>query len=219
MLPYHCSQSWRCWRNFWRLSSRRDGSSARLLERIRPEGHSRATGPHPQERPVPAVAAPAAVLEYIVNETWPGAVTGSRATTSLSRSSIVPRRSIPSSTPSCASRPRACETSCANTTTPKGRNDPVRIELPKGSYTPHIEFRQAARLAPGRRTTRGDNSRSAPGAYAGAGSARGRAAAQEYFEAGRRLPCARRPQLNFAAFCPSQIWLEAARRCWPPLCC
>jgi TolB-like protein/Tfp pilus assembly protein PilF len=25
-----------------------------------------------------------------------------------------------------------------------GRDDPVRIELPKGSYTPHIEFRQAA---------------------------------------------------------------------------
>ena len=25
-----------------------------------------------------------------------------------------------------------------------GRDDPVRIELPKGTYTPHIEFRQAA---------------------------------------------------------------------------
>jgi TolB-like protein/tetratricopeptide (TPR) repeat protein len=25
----------------------------------------------------------------------------------------------------------------------EGRNDPVRIELPKGTYTPHIEFRQA----------------------------------------------------------------------------
>ena len=25
-----------------------------------------------------------------------------------------------------------------------GQNDPIRIDLPKGSYTPHIEFRQAA---------------------------------------------------------------------------
>ena len=25
-----------------------------------------------------------------------------------------------------------------------GQKDPIRIELPKGSYTPHIEFRQAA---------------------------------------------------------------------------
>ena len=24
-----------------------------------------------------------------------------------------------------------------------GRSDPIRIDLPKGSYTPHIEFRQA----------------------------------------------------------------------------
>ena len=29
-----------------------------------------------------------------------------------------------------------------------GQNDPVRIDLPKGSYAPHIEFRQAATLAP-----------------------------------------------------------------------
>ena len=28
-----------------------------------------------------------------------------------------------------------------------GQNDPIRIELPKGSYTPHIEFRQAQRPA------------------------------------------------------------------------
>ncbi len=27
-----------------------------------------------------------------------------------------------------------------------GRDDPVRIELPKGTYTPHIEFRQVASL-------------------------------------------------------------------------
>jgi len=25
-----------------------------------------------------------------------------------------------------------------------GQNDPIRIDLPKGSYTPHVEFRQAA---------------------------------------------------------------------------
>ena len=29
-----------------------------------------------------------------------------------------------------------------------GQDDPVRIELPKGTYTPHIEFRQAATLDP-----------------------------------------------------------------------
>ena len=29
-----------------------------------------------------------------------------------------------------------------------GRDDPIRIELPKGTYTPHIEFRQAATLDP-----------------------------------------------------------------------
>ena len=29
-----------------------------------------------------------------------------------------------------------------------GQGDPVRIELPKGTYTPHIEFRQAATLDP-----------------------------------------------------------------------
>ena len=29
-----------------------------------------------------------------------------------------------------------------------GRSDPIRIELPKGSYTPHIEFRQASAPAP-----------------------------------------------------------------------
>ena len=29
-----------------------------------------------------------------------------------------------------------------------GHSDPIRIELPKGSYTPHIEFRQAATLDP-----------------------------------------------------------------------
>ena len=29
-----------------------------------------------------------------------------------------------------------------------GRDDPVRIELPKGTYTPHIEFRQAPTLDP-----------------------------------------------------------------------
>jgi len=29
-----------------------------------------------------------------------------------------------------------------------GQNDPVRIDLPKGNYTPHIEFRQAAPLGP-----------------------------------------------------------------------
>ena len=27
-----------------------------------------------------------------------------------------------------------------------GQNDPIRIDLPKGSYTPHIEFRQAASI-------------------------------------------------------------------------
>src|SRR5262245_33501330 len=30
----------------------------------------------------------------------------------------------------------------------EGRDDPVRIELPKGSYTPRIEFREAVRLVP-----------------------------------------------------------------------
>jgi TolB-like protein len=30
----------------------------------------------------------------------------------------------------------------------EGRDDPVRIELPKGSYTPHIVFRQTPSLAP-----------------------------------------------------------------------
>ena len=29
-----------------------------------------------------------------------------------------------------------------------GQSDPIRIELPKGTYTPHIEFRQAATLDP-----------------------------------------------------------------------
>ena len=29
-----------------------------------------------------------------------------------------------------------------------GRSDPIRIDLPKGSYTPHIEFRQAPTLEP-----------------------------------------------------------------------
>ncbi len=28
-----------------------------------------------------------------------------------------------------------------------GQSDPIRIELPKGSYTPHIEFRQASTLS------------------------------------------------------------------------
>jgi TolB-like protein len=34
-----------------------------------------------------------------------------------------------------------------------GRSDPIRIELPKGSYTPHIEFRQAATPDPPRYET------------------------------------------------------------------
>ena len=31
----------------------------------------------------------------------------------------------------------------------EGQNDPIRIDLPKGSYAPHIEFRQAAKKEPG----------------------------------------------------------------------
>ena len=45
-----------------RLELERDGNSAQTLERIRPGGHSSPTGPHPTQRPVPPVAAPATVL-------------------------------------------------------------------------------------------------------------------------------------------------------------
>ena len=34
-----------------------------------------------------------------------------------------------------------------------GRSDPIRIDLPKGSYTPQIEFRQAGRASPARLRT------------------------------------------------------------------
>src|SRR5262245_32312597 len=45
-----------------RLELKRDGNFARSLERIRPEGHSRATGPYLEERPLSPVAAPPAIL-------------------------------------------------------------------------------------------------------------------------------------------------------------
>ena len=48
------------------------------------------------------------------------------------------------------SRRRACARSFANTIDDDGRSDPVRIELPKGTYTPRIEFRHEAPPNPSR---------------------------------------------------------------------
>ena len=126
-----------------RLELEHDGDFAQVLERIRPEGHSRATGPHPQQRPVPCSrGAGSGSWNTSSTKLWPGAASGSRAITSPWRSSIVPRRSTPSSTPSCASRRRACARSFASTMTTDGQSDPIRIELPQGQL--HAAHRVSA---------------------------------------------------------------------------
>jgi hypothetical protein len=60
-----------------------------------------------------------------------------------------------------------------------GQSDPIHIDLPKGTYAPLIEFRQ------------------------------GEQPVKQYFEAGPRLPRARRSQANFAARSPCPNRLDA----------
>ena len=55
-----------------RLELERDGNFAQLLERIRPEGHSCATGPHPYSGPFHQSHRRQRFLEYLVNETLAG---------------------------------------------------------------------------------------------------------------------------------------------------
>ena len=88
-------------------------------------------------------------MEYIVTETLAGRgerLKGYNVAFGGVRS--LRRRLIPTSIPSCASRPRACARSFANITRSDGEGDPIRISLPKGTYTPHIEFRRAPTLDP-----------------------------------------------------------------------
>ena len=79
---------------------------------------------------------------------WPGAVNGSRPTTSPWRSSIAPSCSTPSSILSVPIEAARLRDKLREYYDADGHSDPIRIELPKGSYTPHIEFRQAATLDP-----------------------------------------------------------------------
>ena len=74
---------------------------------------------------------------------WPGAANGSRPITSPWRSSTVPQSFDPVVDPLVRIEAARLRDKLREYYEADGRGDPIRIELPKGSYTPHVEFRQA----------------------------------------------------------------------------
>jgi adenylate cyclase len=67
---------------------------------------------------------------------WPGAANGSRPTTS-------PASFDPIADPLVRIEAARLRDKLREYYEADGRSDPIRIELPKGSYTPHVEFRQS----------------------------------------------------------------------------
>ena len=112
-----------------------------MLERIRPEGYSRTTGAHPQEQSVPPVAAEATVPGVHRQRSSGRArralkgydvaleVFDRPATFDLAVDPVVRIEAA-------RLRDRLREYYEAD-----GQNDPIRIDLPKGAYMPHIQFR------------------------------------------------------------------------------
>ena len=108
-----------------RLELERDGNSLSCWSESDQKAVRRATGPHPQERPVSrSRGAGSGSWSTSSMKRWPGAATGSRATTSLWRCSNVRRRSTPTSTHGAHRGRAACVTSFANTTGPTAKAIP-----------------------------------------------------------------------------------------------
>ena len=81
-------------------------------------------------------------LEYLVKETLAGRSDRLKGYTIALEVFDRPETFDPAGLiPSCGSRPPACVRSFANITETNGQGDPIHIDLPKGTYTPQIEFR------------------------------------------------------------------------------
>src|SRR6476620_12625563 len=86
-------------------------------------------------------------LEYIVNEALAGR--GERLKGSNVAQAVFDRESFdPKSDPVVRMEAARVRDRLREYYETDGRDDPIRISLPKGTYTPHIEFRQAPTLDP-----------------------------------------------------------------------
>ena len=132
-----------------RLELERDGNFAQLLERIRPEGHSCATGPHPYSGPFHQSHRRQRFLEYLVNETLAGRGERLKAYNVALEVFDRPETFDPVVDPLVRVEAARLREKLREYYGTDGQGDPIHIDLPKGRYIPQIEFRHegAPRIA------------------------------------------------------------------------